>query len=144
MSYLESAFIPIEEYSASEKKRLLEGEFAVDAFYTAMYALAPNYHKYQAAKCSVQLLKIERRTSGLYKVIVGLLDLDLKLCGQRNATFLNGHWTNADDMLVYCDSQAEGLAVEMAHIKSYRDEFDKGLDNLEVSLSLDLRPLSPV
>ena len=136
MSYLETAFISRNEYKTSESKRLVENEMVADELYTAMFALANNRRKHEAAKLPIKLLDIAIFKAGPYIASIGLLDQDLQVWEEKEATFSNGYWSDVSKVDLWDYRTGDRLAIEQAHIKPYRDEIDDDLYSLNSSQDL--------
>lgn len=121
---VESGFCPVEEYTAFEEQRCMEGEFQVDELYMMMFALKSRKQHQQAAKKPSRVTDLERRDSGLYLVRMTILNDDLRPDCETKAMFRDGYRQMKGSPRL----KVGGNRVKTAYMKTYRGEMDTELD----------------
>lgn len=125
MSFIESSFISLEEYTSSEGSRLSETNLKIGELYSAMFTLAANKQNREAAKIQLKLRDLVIIEAGRFSVRVALLDRNLRPVIETVGTFEEGYWQHpSEDRVIFTDMAVRNyrdrsLEPTIGYIKPY-------------------------
>jgi hypothetical protein len=131
MSYIEATFISRKNYDELEPERKQENEYEIDEFYVAMFSLASNPDKFEAAKLPLKFKDVARLDSGLYLSSLALFNSRLESTAICLGEFSNGYWIDVRQKVT-----VSKIPVLHSYIRDYDTELDSDLRILTSRLSL--------
>jgi hypothetical protein len=133
MAYFEGeAFCTRKEYIEGRESRVMPTDLQMDELYIMMLALTATEPEKQAAKKLNRVIEIEKASSGAYLVKFTFLDNDLYPQLTTIGKIEEGYWTDTLGNIAL----GGDLPIVEGYFKTYRDEWDDGLQQINTSLDL--------
>ena len=126
MSYVEAAFIPRRAYDALEEERVQGEEIFPGELYVAMFALAKNRQKREAAKLPVEFKDVAETESGLHIASLAILTRQREVSLSCVGEFRDGYWIDVREHMVVTSVPAKHRYPPTG---SYVRTFDPHIDS---------------
>lgn len=127
MSYVEAGFIKRNVYDALEEERLQGHELYPGELCVAMFALAANAQRKEAAKLPMEITDVVERDSGLHVATLGLVNRRRTEIGKTFVgQFRDGYWVDVESCMVVTTSAVRYKTTE-GYVRSYDPHVDSDL-----------------